>query len=160
MATVSLESPRGNGKHKFTPEESSLGGRLRGRNELKILKFTYKKELELEWARTVHALVTNPAVAGTIAYGIVDGFDALAKLANASKKAPNSLNPIDVFTKTFQTGLQNTLGPLGSLIGGGLTGANLVGNDLLKGAILIYIATGGNITGVLTTAGAGLAAVK
>lgn len=72
-------------------------------------------------------------------------------LAKSSQPQPNPNNPWNVFRSVFTQGLGNALGPLGSLISSftGFGGVN-VGWEALQGAIIVNVATNGNLTGLVT----------
>jgi hypothetical protein len=102
------------------------------------------------------ALLSNPAVIGTVLYLIIDQM----KPKPSGSQAPQ----IDILKGLSQSfgnvlgsisGLGSTVGSItSSLTPGGVltTGGVLVTLEALQASLLIYIASGGNLAGVLTGA--------
>lgn len=113
----------------------------------------------VELAKTA---MQSPVLAGTGAFLIVSAVQSAVTASQAAGQPAHSgtpSNPLSVFLSVFEGGLSNALGPLGGLINTGVNVATGSGNlqgilsnldfDALKLCILIYIASGGNLAGLL-----------
>lgn len=132
---------------------------LTKRAELRLLKKQLSLMDKQQAVDMMKILLSSPAIQGLIAFGLIETI----KIATAPKKPDQTLtNPLDVFKQVFGSGLENALGPLGSLILGitGVQPTGQIGWDVLEGAVVVYVATGGNLTGLIGTVGSVISAAK
>ncbi|MDA4119556.1 MAG: hypothetical protein OK436_03115 [Thaumarchaeota archaeon] len=149
-------------------KKGSRRAQLNRRAELRLLRNAQKFEREKLYIETFKVLLTNPAIDGTIALFLVDKFwgspQAQALASTVSKVSPigKAFNfGFDQFFRSVGLGIltDQLPGALGAGTPTNLPGALGAGTptnltkDAVEIALLAYIATGGNLAGVLTTGG-------
>lgn len=133
-------------RHELTLEESSKGGRNRYAAELRLEKVRFKHQQRMAELQVMQTIASNPvAVSSAIYLGV--GF-----LKTGQKPPPNQ-TPMSQFMQdwrhNFGQFLQTVGVPAMSLSG---NSNDSLGIDELRAALLVNIASGGNLAGVLTGA--------
>lgn len=135
-------------RHKFTPAESIKGATATKRNRVKLAKEIKKltgMEIDADIAMT---FLSNPAVMGTLLYigvGFLRNLDTVQTTQNSNK--PSFLSE---WEHNFGAFLGTVGIPVNSLAGTTTIGG--IGLDALQLALLAYIASGGNLAGILSSA--------
>lgn len=176
-------------KEHETKHHLTMADTMKGANASKAVRSLKKrfhfekalKKLGIEGVTTVEiikllgASMTSPVVAGTGSYLLVALLEMLtnsyyASTATAQQRKMNSdvSNVINLITSSLPPGLSQAFG-----LGAGLSQSQLAGGNpltvdfyALKGVILVYIASGGNLAGLLGSvsgflkAGAGASAAS
>ena len=150
-------------RHVLTAAEG-----MRGANASKAVRslkkhFHYEKALKklgiegataAELIKVLQVALSSPVISGTIAYGAVAIVENLVKQSSPSQQQQQSTQTTNDLLKTLANLLPTNWNPLQALA----SGANALG-DLgidfiaLKTAIILYIASGGNLAGLLTSSG-------
>jgi len=151
-------------KHVFTPSETRLG--VESSKAVRSLKKKYQyektiKKLGLKGIteegvfKLLTAAVSSPVLAGVIAFGAVVAVEKLIPppVNSGSSGQTQTSNAILQTIESFIPGF-NTWNPIQGVLSGAQAITDL-GLDFLalKTAIILYIASGGNLAGLLTSGG-------
>lgn len=143
---VSLQKK--NGKHEFTTEEASAGGKARAKDRLKLARLEAKTAKAIADREILLAVLSHPVAVPTLIY-LGSGF-LRTKSAPAVASDSATKQFLDQWKHNFGQFL-NTVGIPASAFSGGT--ADQLGIDALQAALLINIASGGNLAGIFTQAG-------
>jgi hypothetical protein len=151
------------GKHKFTAEESHRGASASvqvRKADVKLGKAKLSMQERLAWLELAKAAIAQPVISGSLAYfavGAVEGIINTAKNATTTPAPQQSLGSLLSSLLSGWNPISGIAGPgsdLNNIVTGDL-GTLLAAADLeaLKVAIILYIATGGNLVGLLQSSG-------